>query len=130
VGIPRTLGLLYSPWRPLGIPSAITPIGQLHQSPPSHIPGDRARSKRRGFSPGAAARQLQHARACTDIRRKQVFFLFWWPSTLFPKFPQFLQNNLFCHLPDFPHWPVPTASPLEWAGSPYRTMWEIWEMTE
>ena len=28
------------PWQPLGIPSAITPIGQLHQSPPSPIPGD------------------------------------------------------------------------------------------
>ena len=27
------------PWQPLGIPSAITPIGQLHQSPPSPIPG-------------------------------------------------------------------------------------------
>ena len=26
------------PWQPLGIPSAITPIGQLHQSPPSPIP--------------------------------------------------------------------------------------------
>jgi len=29
VGIPRTQGLLYSPWQPLGIPFAITPIGQL-----------------------------------------------------------------------------------------------------
>ena len=27
------------PWQLLGIPSAITPIGQLHQSPPSPIPG-------------------------------------------------------------------------------------------
>ena len=27
------------PWQPLGIPSAITPISQLHQSPPSPIPG-------------------------------------------------------------------------------------------
>jgi len=40
VGIPRTQGLLYSPRQPLGIPFAITPIGQLHQSPPSPIPGD------------------------------------------------------------------------------------------
>ena len=39
MGIPRTQGLLYLPWQPLGIPSAITPIGQLHQSPPSPIPG-------------------------------------------------------------------------------------------
>ena len=53
---PRTQGLHYSPWQPLGIPSAITPIGQLHQSPPSPIPGDRVRGKRRGFSPRAAAR--------------------------------------------------------------------------
>jgi len=43
VGIPRTRGLLYSPWQPLGIPSAITPISQLHQSPPSPIPGDLGR---------------------------------------------------------------------------------------
>ena len=31
------------PWQPLEIPSAITPIGQLHQSPPSPIPGDLGR---------------------------------------------------------------------------------------
>jgi len=43
VGIPRTRGLLYSPWQPLGIPSAMTPIGQLHQTPPSPIPGDLGR---------------------------------------------------------------------------------------
>jgi len=43
VGIPRTRGLLCSPWQHLGIPSAITPIGQLHQSPPSPIPGDLGR---------------------------------------------------------------------------------------
>jgi len=28
------------PWRPLGILFGITPINQLHQSPPSPIPGD------------------------------------------------------------------------------------------
>jgi len=38
--IPR---LLYSPWQPLEFPSAITPIGQLHQSPPWPIPGDLGR---------------------------------------------------------------------------------------
>ena len=43
VGIPRTQRLLYSPWQPLGIPSAITTISQLHQSPPSPIPGDLGR---------------------------------------------------------------------------------------
>jgi len=31
------------PWQPRGIPSPITPIGQLHQSPPSPIPGDLGR---------------------------------------------------------------------------------------
>ena len=31
------------PWQPLRIPFAITPIGQLHQSPPSPLPGDLGR---------------------------------------------------------------------------------------
>jgi len=31
------------PWQHLGIPFAITPISQLHQSPPSPIPGDLGR---------------------------------------------------------------------------------------
>jgi len=31
------------PGNPMGIPSAITPIGQLRQSPPSSIPGDLGR---------------------------------------------------------------------------------------
>jgi len=43
VGIPRTRGLHYAHWQALGIPSAITPIGQLHQSPPSPFPGDLSR---------------------------------------------------------------------------------------
>jgi len=70
LGIQRTRELPYSPWPPLRIPSAITPNGQLHQSPPSPIPGDQACGKRRGFSPGAAARHSQHARAYADSRRK------------------------------------------------------------
>ena len=40
VGIPRTRGLLYSPWQPMRIPFAITPLGQLYQPPPSPIPGE------------------------------------------------------------------------------------------
>jgi len=32
--------LLDSPWQTLSIPFALTPIGQLHQSPPSPVPGD------------------------------------------------------------------------------------------
>jgi len=39
-GYPKDTGV-NKRWQPLGIPSAITPIGQLHQSPPSPIPGDR-----------------------------------------------------------------------------------------
>ena len=31
--------LLDSPWQTLSIPFALTPIGQLHQSPPSPVPG-------------------------------------------------------------------------------------------
>jgi len=31
--------LLDSPWKTLSIPFALTPIGQLHQSPPSPVPG-------------------------------------------------------------------------------------------
>jgi len=31
--------LLYSPWQTLEVPSALTPIGQLHQSPPLPVPG-------------------------------------------------------------------------------------------
>ena len=38
-GYPKDTGV-NKPWQPLRIPSAITPIGQLHQSPPSPIPGD------------------------------------------------------------------------------------------
>ena len=40
-GYPKDTGV-NKPWQPLGIPFAITvtPIGQLHQSPPSPIPGD------------------------------------------------------------------------------------------
>jgi len=41
-GYPKDTGV-NKPWQPLGIPSAITPIGQLHQSPPSPIPGDLGR---------------------------------------------------------------------------------------
>jgi len=49
VGIPRTRWLLYSPWKPLGIPYAITLISQLHQSPPYPIPGDLVRGPTHQF---------------------------------------------------------------------------------
>jgi len=47
-------GLNHPKWKPLGIPFAMTPLGQLHQSSPSPVPGDRARGIRRGFSPCGA----------------------------------------------------------------------------
>jgi len=39
--------LLYSPWQALGVPFALTPIGQLHESPPSgaHSGGPRKMSQ-------------------------------------------------------------------------------------
>ena len=63
-GYPKDTGVTYSTWQPLGIPSAIRPIGQLHQSPPSPIPGDRARGKRRGVS----ARHRSRTRGPTDLQ--------------------------------------------------------------
>jgi len=42
-GYPGMWKLLYSPWQTLGVPSALTPIGQLHQSPTSPVPGDLGR---------------------------------------------------------------------------------------
>ena len=41
-GYPKDTGV-NKPWQPIGIPSAIAPLGQLHQSPPSPIPGDLGR---------------------------------------------------------------------------------------
>jgi len=41
---------------------------------------------------------------------KLIFIsLFFGALKLFPKFSGFPRNNLFCHLPDFPDWPVRTA---------------------
>jgi len=70
--------LLYSPWQTLSIPSALTPIGQLHQYPPfvfaifflktgSEYPKDvqaTGARRRRGFSPNAAARNSRSAMVC------------------------------------------------------------------
>ena len=42
-GFPKDTGIPLLQWQPLGIPSAVTPIGQLHQSPPSPMPGDLGR---------------------------------------------------------------------------------------
>ena len=43
-GYPKHTGV-NKPWQPLRIPFAVTPIGQLHQSPPSPIPGDLGRGR-------------------------------------------------------------------------------------
>jgi len=45
-GYPRDAGVFFhSRWQTwtLGVPSALTPIGQLHQSPPLPVPGDLGR---------------------------------------------------------------------------------------
>jgi len=41
-GYPKDTGV-NKPWQPLGIPFAITHIGQLRQSSPSPVPGDLGR---------------------------------------------------------------------------------------
>ena len=64
-GYPKDTGV-NKPWQPLGIPFATTPIGQLHQSPPSPIPGDRARGKWMVFFP-SPARQRSRVRVPTDL---------------------------------------------------------------
>ena len=53
---PKDTGL-NKPWQPLGIPFAITPIGQLHQSPPSPIPGDLGRGP-------------SHQSTCSNIEKR------------------------------------------------------------
>jgi len=106
VGIPRTRGFLYSPWQPLEISCPIAPLGQLYQSPPSPIPGDQARGKRRPRSRCAplAVRQSLYGQS-----KKIRFFFFLVALNISPKLT-FLPNNLFCHLPDSSDWPVPTAT--------------------
>jgi len=52
----------------------MSPLGQLYQSPPSPIPGDWARGKQRGFSPGVAARHSQSARIHSDKNHEKTRF--------------------------------------------------------
>jgi len=41
VGIPGMRAFFFhSRWQTLGVPSVLTRIGQLHQSPPLFVPGD------------------------------------------------------------------------------------------
>jgi len=79
-----------TPWQTLGIPFAITPLGQLHQSPPSPIPRDLGRG------PSHQANVLEHrdtygqAQVCSQghqgSRVDRPFFPFFF-SFLFFFFP-------------------------------------------
>jgi len=70
VGISRTRGLLYSPWQPLGIPSAITLLGQLYKSPPSPIPGDIGR--------GPSQKSTSFFLSCLNIETRFCLSFFLW----------------------------------------------------
>jgi len=59
-GYPKDAGV-NTKYETLGIIFNITTLGQFYQCPPSPIPGDRARGKRRCFSPGDAARHSKSA---------------------------------------------------------------------
>jgi len=72
----RALLHLESRWQTLGIPFALTPIGQFHQSPPSPVAGDRGRGKRRGFSLAVAARHLHYTRVHTDFDFDYIYLIF------------------------------------------------------
>jgi len=69
--------------KPREIPLFLTPISQLHQSPPSPVPGDRARGKRSGSSPSATLfRQSQYGFSVTrfsfknsELRANSKFFI-------------------------------------------------------
>jgi len=82
-GYPKDAGITYFmlanpvPWDPLRYNTVTPPVplGHLHQSPPLPIPQDRARGKRRGNIPGAAARHSQSARDHTDLSTKNLSFL-------------------------------------------------------
>ena len=104
MGIPRTRGLLYSPWQPLGIPSAITPIGQLHQSRPP------PRATRSTPEP---IRTVEGNKSFFNFYVILILLIFFFVALhIFAKFspiPSKQPTVVFCHLPDFPDSPVPTA---------------------
>ena len=75
MGIPRTRRLLYSPWRTLRIPSARTPLGQPYRSPPSPIPGNRARGKRFG-APAHNRGRTRVPRILTSLLSSGFFHFF------------------------------------------------------
>jgi len=60
----------------LDVAFELIPFGELHQPPPSHVPEERACGKRRGFSPGAAARHSQSARVHTEFHSYSCFIVF------------------------------------------------------
>jgi len=83
----------------------------------------RARGKRKGFRPGAAARHSQHARAYTDSHRKQKKSQ--GPQHVSQIFPIPSKQPILSS----PRIPTLACSDRE-PSSPYRPVWEIWEMTE
>jgi len=95
VGIPRTRWLPYSPWKPLGIPSTISPLGQLYQSPPWPIPGDLGRGpthqshvlKHRDTYGQAQVCSRGHQESCVDHPCQPSSFLikFWHVRNLLPQ---------------------------------------------
>jgi len=80
----------------LRVSFALTPIGQLQQSPPSPVPGDRARGKRKGFSPGAAARHRSPTRVPTDLKSTffSVFLILYEIGRLLRVFAQNLRSDI------------------------------------
>ena len=123
----------------------VTEMFELHET------GDwdifRAHGKRRGFSPGAAARHSQFARANTDSRNNYFLFFknfFFWLQHFFQIFPKSPKQPISSY-PDSQHWPVRTARAV--LTDPYRSrseqaslgnlgmtksdvlgdLWEIWE---
>jgi len=144
-GYLRDAGVLFhSRWQALGVPFAPTPIGQLRQSPTSPVLGDRARGKRRGFSPGASALPLAGSQSLYGqfinfiylflVLFSQLFFcfvcfefFFWGHSTLSPIFLKSFSTPDFVFSQISPYWPVPTARLLTVLTGQWR---EIWEKTK
>ena len=80
-----------SRWQTLGVPSALTPIGQLHQSPPSPVPGDLGRcpSHQSHITPSRTQRDVWFESTQLARRVQPKLWNFFW--TFF--FPYFAKKN-------------------------------------